>query len=415
MEGKQIHPSWKKRTIVFLSSQLITLFGTSLVQMAIIWYVTLETSSGMWVTVLTLCSFLPQMVISFFAGVWADRYNRKTLILVADSVIALATLALTLFMFYEKSGEAILLPIITVSLIRSLGSGIQSPAVSAMIPQLVPEEHLMKFNGINSGMQSMVQFAAPAVAGGVMALGTIGHILLIDVATAIVSVTMLLFIEIPRHPASSEREQPPFWEDIRAGVQFSFSDSFVRKLLAIYGGFIFLSVPSGFLAALVIERTFGGGYAYLSANEIVGFAGMALGGFLLGVWGGFKNRNQTFTTGMLFYAICTILLGVATQFWMFAGVMFSISFSIPIVQSSVVTMLQEKVAPEMQGRVFGLLTAIFSGFMPLGMAIFGPLADRVPIHFLMLGTGTTLLLLAISIPCMKRFYQQGLPRPTAAE
>ena len=97
MEEKQIHAQWKKRTIAFLISQAVTLFGSSLVQMAIIWYVTLQTSSGIWVTILTLCSFIPQMIISFFAGVWADRYNRKTLIIVADSVIAVATLGLALF------------------------------------------------------------------------------------------------------------------------------------------------------------------------------------------------------------------------------------------------------------------------------------------------------------------------------
>jgi DHA3 family macrolide efflux protein-like MFS transporter len=89
---------WKKKTVVFLVSQGITLFGSSLVQFAIVWYVTLKTSSGAWVSALTVCSFLPQFFISCFSGVWADRYPRKRLIILSDAAIAVSTLALALLM-----------------------------------------------------------------------------------------------------------------------------------------------------------------------------------------------------------------------------------------------------------------------------------------------------------------------------
>lgn len=401
--------SWKKKAIAFLASQLITLFGSSLVQMAIIWHVTIETSSGVWVSVLTLCSFLPQMLISPFAGVWADRYSRKTLIIAADAMIAAASLILALFMRHGGIGQTSLLPIIALSAIRSLGSGVQTPAVNAMIPQLVSEDALMRYNGLSSSMQSIVQFAAPIVAAAIMALGTIERILLIDVATAVIGIAVLSFIKIARTSADANCAREPFFTEMKAGVSFAFSNKFIGALLIIYAVFIFLSVPSGFLSALVIERTFGGNYSYLSACEIVGFAGMVLGGLLLGTWGGFKNRNRTLALGMLFYGFFAALLGIVTQFWAFAAVMFFVSFAIPIVQSSVMTMLQEKVAVEMQGRVFSLLNAMFSGFMPLGMAIFGPLADVVSTSLLMIGTGASLILLAMSLPLAKSFYPHGLP------
>ena len=76
--------TWRRKTILFIISQAITLFGSSIVQMAIIWQVALETSSGLWVTLLTLSSTIPQTIISFFGGVWADRYPRKRLIILAD-------------------------------------------------------------------------------------------------------------------------------------------------------------------------------------------------------------------------------------------------------------------------------------------------------------------------------------------
>ncbi len=90
MLKKQQH-TWERRIVLFLISQSITLFGSTLVQMAIIWYVTIGTSSGVWVAAFTVCSYLPQFFISFLGGVWADRLNSKGLIVGADLAIASAT------------------------------------------------------------------------------------------------------------------------------------------------------------------------------------------------------------------------------------------------------------------------------------------------------------------------------------
>ena len=156
---------YHKKAALFLASQGLTLFGSSLVQFAIIWYVTLETSSGLWVSALTVAAYAPQFLISFFSGVWADRYPRKRLIIMADLGIAAATLALALLLPRIGQGRPLLLALVLISVIRSLGAGVQTPAVNSAIPLLVPEEKLMKFNGVNSTLQSLVQFAAPAAAG----------------------------------------------------------------------------------------------------------------------------------------------------------------------------------------------------------------------------------------------------------
>ena len=92
--------NWRKRTILFFASQCITLFGSQIVQMAIVWYVTLQTNSGAWVAAFSVCSYLPQFFVSFIGGVWADRYNRKYLIIGADALIAAVTLAMLLIMPY---------------------------------------------------------------------------------------------------------------------------------------------------------------------------------------------------------------------------------------------------------------------------------------------------------------------------
>lgn len=152
---------WKKNIILFLTSQSISLFGSSLVQYAIIWYITLTTKSGMMMTISTICGFLPQLLISFFGGVWADRYNKKHIIAIADTCIAIATLIVAIL--FVVGMESIWLLFIVLA-IRALGAGVQTPTVNAIVPNLVPQEKLMKVNGVNATIQSIMLILSPAVA-----------------------------------------------------------------------------------------------------------------------------------------------------------------------------------------------------------------------------------------------------------
>ncbi len=385
---------WRRNTVLFIISQAITLFGSSIVQMAIIWQVALETSSGLWMTILTLSATVPQTIISFFGGVWADRYPRKRLIIFADMGIAVVTLFLALVFLFGKT--EILLPwLILVSALRSIGTGIQTPAVSAVIPQIVPEEHLIRYNGINGSMMAIVQFASPAVAGAILSIGSFHWTLLLDVATAIVGISILCLVSITQQRTSEQESSKSFFNDMKAGISYAASEKKVKKLLFNYGAFIFLSVPSSFLTVLMIERTFGDSYTFLTVNEMAGFAGMVLSGILLGIWGGFKNRMRTLAFGLLGFGAISLALGFTYRFWLFAVLMFLMSFFIPVVQSSTTTMLQEYVPEEKQGRIFGLLGAMYSGFMPLGTAIFGPLADTIKIQWMVIGCGVLIVCLGM--------------------
>lgn len=201
MDTKQA--AWKRQAILFLTSQFITLFGSTLVQMEIVWYVTIQTLSGMWVAAFTVCSYLPQFLISFAAGVWADRYSRKKLIIGADSLIALATFLMVLAIPHITDQTVILGSLLVMSAIRSFGAGIQTPAVNAVLPQFVPEDQIMRFNGINATMQSVVQFAAPAAAGALLTINTLNSTLIIDIATAIAGIGLLSAVMIPKQAAQN--------------------------------------------------------------------------------------------------------------------------------------------------------------------------------------------------------------------
>ena len=391
MDQAQNH--WKRKTILFLISQCITLFGSMIVQMSIIWYVTLKTSSGGWVAAFTICSYLPQFLISFFAGVWADRYSRKKLIILADGVITVATLVMFLVMPMISSDSILLSALLAVSIIRSVGAGIQTPAVNAVIPQLVPEEYLMKYNGLNATVQSIVQFAAPAVAGAVLSIGTFRATLFIDILTALVGIGLLSCVLLPKQEASNETAT--VFSEIKAGIRYSFSDKLIGKILIVYGLYILLCVPAGFMAALLVSRVYGDVYWYLTAVELVGFAGMALGGVLMGVWGGFKSRIKTFALGLFVLSLMTIGMGVSPYFILYLVLMFVYSIALTMIQTATTTIIQEKADSSMQGRVFGLMGAMYSGFLPVGMAIFGPLADVMPLQWIIVGSGIALVLVTV--------------------
>jgi DHA3 family macrolide efflux protein-like MFS transporter len=176
-------PGWKGRVTVFLVGQTITTFGSLLVQYALLWHLTLTTKSGLVLALAAIFGFLPQAIVSIFAGVWADRINRKVMIILSDSAIALATLVLAFFMF---SGVEDLWLIFLVMAVRSVGAGIQMPAISALIPQIVPTDKLMRVNGINSSVQSSLLIIGPVAAAGIYSTVSLAAILFVDVVTAVI-------------------------------------------------------------------------------------------------------------------------------------------------------------------------------------------------------------------------------------
>ena len=165
-ENNNLKENWLKNIILFLSSQTISLFGSSLVQYAIMWHITLTTESGLMMTLYIICGFIPTFILSPVAGVWADRYNRKMLIILSDGLIATATLVLAIL--FLMGFDAIWL-LFVMAAIRAFGTGIQTPAVGAILPQIVPKDKLTKVNGANGSIQAVIMFVSPMVSAALLA------------------------------------------------------------------------------------------------------------------------------------------------------------------------------------------------------------------------------------------------------
>lgn len=400
--------NWKLKTGLFIGSQGISLFGSSVVQFAIIWYVTKETSSGMLVSLLTLCSFIPQMLVSLVSGAWADRHSKKLIIILADAAIASATLVLALVLPYIHNVKLLIKALMITSVIRSIGTGIQQPAVNAFLPEIVSQDKLMKVNGINSVVQSVVQFAAPAAAGALLSVSVLRNTLFIDISTAAAAIGLFFFIRVPdKERKEDEVQKTSVFEDIELGAAYTFKNKFFGKLLIIYGVFIFLCVPAGFMASLFVTRTYGAAYFNMSIVEITGFAGMMAGGILISSWGGFKNRMKTLVTGMFAFGVLAVGMGAVKNFIVYLILMAVYGIALTMVQTASTTIIQEKADADMQGRVFGFMNTLYSGFLPLGMAVFGPLADAVRMDLIMIVSGVLLAVMALCIRADANFYISG--------
>ena len=399
---------WRRNAVLFLVSQSITLFGSTLVQMAVVWYVTLSTSSGAWTAAFSICSYLPQFLISIPGGVWADRSSRKRLIISSDLFTALITLVMIVLMPYLSTEPSLLSGLLLMSVLRSLCAGIQTPAVNAALPQLVPASQLQRFNGINAAFQSFVQFAAPAAAGAVLSFGTLRMTLLIDIFTAIPGIILLSAVPLSgEHPGElsaessgnlsgrssglSHRGSQRFSSALKTGLSYAFSHSPVRRLLILYGLFVFLCVPAGFLSGLLVSRAYGSSYGYLTAAELAGFAGMTAGGALMGTWGGFSRKEKTLSVGLILFGAMAVLMGATPDFPLYLVFMLVYGIALTAVQTTITTLLQECTDASVRGRVFGMLGSMYSGFLPLGMAVFGPLSDLLLLQWIMTVSGIFLI------------------------
>ncbi|MFC8192611.1 MFS transporter [Cellulomonas sp. NPDC057328] len=396
-------PRWRRDTGVFLAGQTSSLLGSMLVQYAIMWHLTLETRSGSVMAIYAVVGFLPQAVVSVFGGVWADRLDRKKLIIGADATIAASTLALALIML---SGYDDLWLLYLVSAIRSAGAGIQTPAVSSLLPQIVPTEKLMRVNGINQTIQSAMMLIAPAVAAGLYATASIEAIFFVDVVTALIGIALLTLVPVPRLVRTDQvAGVRGYLADLVGGVRYVATHAFVRWVLLLWGVVFVLIVAPSFLTPLMIVRTFGDEVWKLTVNELAFSIGMLLGGIVVATWGGLKNRIAMVVGTTVLFALFNIGLGVSTNLWVFFAFMFLIGLGVPFFSTPTMTVLQEKVEPERQGRVFGFVGIVMAVAMPLGMSVFGPLADRYSVESLLVAAGVALLLVvvvAVGLPSGRR-------------
>jgi len=380
---------WKARFFTIWTGQQLSLVGSRAAQFALVWWLTTTTGSATVLASASLVAFLPNILLGPFIGALIDRWNRRLVMIVSDSFIALVSLWLA-YMFW--SGTMEVWHIYVVMLARSFGETFHGPAMAASTTLMVPERHYTRISGLNQTIHGVLSIVGAPLGALLLGLLPLHGVMLVDLGTAAFAVIPLLILSVPQ-PAREQvvaLKTRSFFANARDGLRFVLSWPGMVALLIGASVLKIALMPAFSLSPLLIYEHFGGGAAQLSLfNAIVGL-GMASGGLALGVWGGFKRKVFTILMGLTGIGIACIVLGLTPSgmFWLGLISVFVIGLMISMTDAPISALLQATVPPEMQGRVFGLLGSLFSLTTPIGLMIAGPVADvtGVPFWFVLAGS-----------------------------
>ncbi|BAP84745.1 major facilitator superfamily transporter [Paucilactobacillus hokkaidonensis JCM 18461] len=385
----RIQPTWKKNIGYFLAAQNFFLFGSSSVYFAILWYIALQTSSGTWIMLATMATTLPQILISLWAGIWADQYSRKKLIIFSSSFVTLFTFGTALLYFFEVRSLWLLL---LIAAIRSLGSGVQTPAGNALLPEITPKIELSRINGLNQFISSALLLISPILSG--LILGKLGiiFIFVVDLITATTGIILMSLV----HVYGSENKitthsavLPGIWD----GIKFTFSRQYLRNFMLFIMGAFILVAPSSQLSTLFVKRTFGSGVWRLTLNELLWTIGALLGSLYITTHKKLPNKIKLITVGFIGSGISFAVMGIPEPFWVYLLFMFFSGICMPIIQASANILIQENIPANKMGRVFSILQILSTGIYPIAMLVYGPLSDQIAIKYILIATGLLLILL----------------------
>ncbi|MDR0849832.1 MAG: MFS transporter [Propionibacteriaceae bacterium] len=403
---------WLRTISIFLTGQTLSLFGSALVGYSVIWYITLKTGSGWQYAILFIASNLCTALTTVPGGVWADRYSRKKLMIGADAFVAFFTviLAIVMLLGYER-----LWLVVVVLCLRGLAGGIQSPAVNASIPQLVPTNKLLRVNSLNASIQSLTFVAAPALAAVMLVYLPLGVILLSDVLTALIGIGCVLAIKIPRiaAPTAAPEGVLGYFTHMAEAARYGWRIAPLRRLTMLMIFFWAVVFPPCQMTPVLVVRLFGPEQWKLAATEILWSVGMVLGGVLLAAWGGMRNRMTLVMIVCALWGVFTVAMGLAPNLWVFLVIMVMYGLSVPGFNTAATTSVQELIPDHLMGRMMGFITLISTLATPLGMAIVGPLADVFDIRILTVVCGA-LGLVFVGILALDRGPASKMYAPTAA-
>jgi DHA3 family macrolide efflux protein-like MFS transporter len=244
-------------------------------------------------------------------------------------------------------------------------------------------------------------------------VATIETIFFIDVATAAVAVTiMLVWLRVPVHAKALAKQAGGYFADMLNGLRYIRSHAYVRTFFMFAALFFFMVAPVAFLPPLQVVRSFGDDVWRLTAIEVAFSIGMLLGGAVMASWGGFKNRAYSLAFSSLIMGAFTFALGVTPVFWLYLVFTGILGFGLPVFNTPATVLLQQKVKEDFLGRVFGVMGMISSIMLPMGMLVFGPIADFIKVEWLLIGSGILIFVEGLFMRANKTLVQAGSPVST---
>jgi DHA3 family macrolide efflux protein-like MFS transporter len=380
---------WKRTFFPFWISQVFSIFGSALVQFTLVWWLTRETGSASVLATASMAALVPEILIQPFAGALVDRLNRKAIIILADAAVAAATLGLAVLFFMDRMS---VWHVYLIMMVRAVGGAFHYPAEMASISLMVPEKHLARIAGLNQAMQGIMTITAAPMGALILELLDVEGSLFIDVITAIAAIAIVSIIHIPRQAELENHSRGWFAmiiRDLRDGFRYLTNWKGLMVLTGIALVFKLALTPAFSLIPLLVNKHLGGDAAQYSLLQVSSGIGIILGGFFLGIWGGFKKKIHTSFSGAVGVGLGILLMGCLPygKFYWSLAPMFLVGFMIPITDGPLHAILQSCVDNEYQGRVMTLFGSVLNLSGPIGLAAAGPVSDALGIQSWFLAAG----------------------------
>ena len=386
--------NWKRVFAIIWTGQFLSILTSSIVNFAIVLWLSLETGSAEVLAFATMAALLPQSVLGLFTGIFIDRWKRKRVMIMADSFIAFCTLILAVLSYFDLAKIS---HIYVLLALRSVGSAFHMPAMQASVPLLAPKSELMRIAGINQVIQSVCNIAGPALAGLFITMMKMTNILLLDVAGAAFACLSLCFVFIPDPSHEERNSELHLWREAKEAImevrnQYGLSWLFLLSILAT-----FVIMPVSVLFPLMTLNHFAGNAFQVSLVEVSWGGGALLAGALLGLkkyrWneillinGMYIALGLTFlfsgllpVSGFIWFAVLTALGGVC-------GSLYFATFT---------TVIQSRIDPGVMGRVFSFYMSFSMLPSMIGLLSTGFLADSIGLGNTFIISGGFLCLIGI--------------------
>ena len=353
---------------VIWAGQLVSVIGSALSAFVIGVWVYLDTGSVTQFVLIEFCAAVPGILLSPVAGVVADRWDRKRIMLVADLGAGLAT---AILLALVASDALTVWPIYLTTALSSACNAFHLVAYSALVPSLVPKKHLGRVNGLMQITQG-VQIAAPLVAGALLGLVGLRGVLVIDLVSMAVAVTTLAVTRLPQAVVVPGEETPT---GFFAGLRYLRGKRGLVELVVVFCAFNFLfAVAGGLVQPLILSFS---SPATLGVLMAAGGSGLFVGSLVMAAWGGPKRRIDGVYLGLVLGGIFLVLHSLYPSPWLIAVAAPCFLFTLPLVNTTAMTLVQTKVDPAVLGRVLGAVRMLATAATPIAFLLIGPLSDGV--------------------------------------
>lgn len=382
----------KKTFLTIFIGQTMSLLTSAIVQYAIIWHITFKTGSAVDLAMATIAGILPQILLGPIAGVIVDRFDRKKIMMYSDGMIAVATLVLGILFLY---GEPSMMGMYIVLAVRSLGSTFHSPSFTASIPMLAPKEKLVKISGINQVINSVTLIIAPILAGILFGAIPLPYIIFLDIIGAIFGIGSIAIVRIP-NPEKKE-ETSNILLEMKQGF-FEIQQSKFLRILTIYVIVICLIfMPIASMYPLITKNYFGLEAIHVSIVEVLFSIGMLIGGIAMAKEVGFRKKQYTILVAMLIFAVALIASGLipSSMFWMFVVLTSIMGMMGPFFEGLYTVILQTKIEPQKQGRVFSIVMSFMQLATPIGLFLVAPIAEEIGVEKMFVISGILMIVASV--------------------